>query len=168
METKTTLLYQSDLSLVNKLKEYFQTDVQKARIIALSKDCRVYETWLFEDSDDTFRIISVEIKYGVSTNNKLYFRKKETRKLFINKGKFYIVENKRIMPVYLANLTSNSEKEVLKSKFSWIRFLEETGLSNMLFNTVVNYKLYNYNDCVKYLYKVPLPLAKFQIGRAHV
>ena len=166
---------------LDKVLELVKTDRFKARVL-IKNDPSKYtytEIILFEDKNQ-ITVIDQTKKLNISINNKLYYTIQNKQIYLYKNSKFWYLyaspKNSKIRPLTLSNFPfiSNFDNgnnqpgtalKVFMEKFSWIRFLLENSavFSFVSFNTIIKYKLYNYNDLLKYLYKSNLPTAKFML-----
>lgn len=129
---------------------------------------------VFYKDGKNFSFVTFTKSFGISTTNKMYSHETVTRSLRYKNGKFYVTEGKKILQLNFTwfrhfCIMWHNEEHILESpiwkyfikRFSWLRFVGENEiLYNKSFNTFVNNKLYNYNDAIKYFFKVPLPSAR--------
>ncbi len=162
----------------DKLMKVYDKDPFKARVLFLNDALKVSQMrmMLFEDGQD-FSFVVYEKKFGISITNRRYSRDSIIASVVYKAGKFYII-NKGIIKqltysslrffgntiMYNRGYSDNIASEILAyftQRFSWVRFISENNvLHGRSFNTFVNKKLYNYNDAVRYFFKVPLPVVK--------
>lgn len=171
---------------LDKVLELVKTDRFKARVL-LKNDPSKYtysEIIVFEDKNQ-ITVIDQTKKLNISINNKLYYTIQHKQVYLYKNNKFWYLctgRNSMIRPLTISNfpfistsytlIDNNQPKEagtalkVFMEKFSWIRFLFENSaiFSFVPFNSIIKYKLYNYNDLLKYLYKSNLPTAKFMLA----
>ena len=170
---------------LDKVLELVKTDRFKARVL-LKNDPSKYtytEIIVFEDKNQ-MTVIDQTKKLNISINNKLYYTIQHKQVYLYKNNKFWYLctgRNSIIRPLTISNfpfistsytvdnnqpkLEAGTALKVFMEKFSWIRFLLENSVvfSFVPFNTIIKYKLYNYNDLLKYLYKSNLPTAKFML-----
>lgn len=138
-------------SNVSKFKEIYEQDRFKARLFCFEHT--PYETILSLNTvgPENFQIFKSVKKYGVSKTMKLYARKSDVVKYIVSSKGYYKIERGRLFPICVSNL----EQDILKifiEKFSWIRFLIENNLNNVLFNTIKRYKLYSRDKVLRHTY----------------
>ena len=170
---------------LDKVLELVKTDRFKVRVL-IKNDPSKYtytEIILFEDKNQ-MTVIDQTKKLNISINNKLYYTIQHKQVYLYKNNKFWYLctgRNSIIRPLTISNfpfistsytvdnnqpkLEAGTALKVFMEKFSWIRFLLENSVvfSFVSFNTIIKYKLYNYNDLLKYLYKSNLPTAKFML-----
>ena len=153
--SKVTVLSSSGQSSVAKMKELFKESPFKARIYAFSEKPTKSEVIVIEDTDSKFVIVDQVETFGISTNDKIYSRKKANYKIFVNNGKFYQKSGTTLNQLTLSMIMDKKVKEYLIGKFSWIRFLAEGNLRYIAFNSIVRHKLYSLRKAMSFYYKVP-------------
>ena len=178
-EIKYTVIHQDESHKVSKLLRVYKEDPFSARIMYFN-DTSGYTSErlvIFEYPNGDFEIVGFEKTFGVSISNRIYTREKKKSSIIYKKNKFYITRDKKISQLtygglynfflyYFSGKVEMTSKmtsgiEILKQRFKWIRFIEETpSLHGLSFNSVINHKLYNLNDALRYLYKSPIKVAK--------
>jgi hypothetical protein len=172
------LIAETKSSNFDKIMKVYAENPHRARVLFLNNNLDIINNRLvlYEDGDD-FAFVIYKKKYGISITNKRYSNEKISSSIRYKNGKFYYTGNKLIRPLTMRILNSfifqfygygydklNFDNYVINyliKKFSWIRFIfEHSILNNKSFNTFVRYKLYNYNDSIKYFLKLPLPVCK--------
>lgn len=166
---------------VDKLFNLYREDKLKARVYYINnnghdkfKNVRVVK---FDNGDNDFGIVLFKRVFGISITSKIYNRETRVSSIIYKGGKFYYSEKNKLKSLtfsmllsfinsfndsYLDSLDeSNFIYRELVSRFSWIRFISENKLFyGTSFNTIIRNKLYNSNDLLRYLFKVPLPVVK--------
>lgn len=136
---------------VDKFMQLYAEDRFKARLFSFDNQPVTNQIIINEKSTDVFQIFFSQKTYGVSVTMKLYARRKDTMKIFVNKTKFYVSERNRLFPVCLCNLNRDIINIFLE-RFPWIRFLQENNFNNITFNTIVKYGLYSKEKVLKWMY----------------
>lgn len=171
-----TVLSETHSSSVARLKEIYEQDKRKAKVIFdnnKSNHSHNYydnEICLFEYPNGDFRIASISRKYGMSINAVLYSRKSNVWAIsYKHKTKsFYFIDNSKrikvltmdIFRAYCGN-TNGVVYEYLIKKFGWLRNIAESNHGGRLsFGGIIKNKLYNEKELLKYIYKCPYPVAK--------
>jgi hypothetical protein len=152
---------------VQKFRDIFTKNPTAARIY--THHWRVYteEILLFQEDENKFQIITEEKHYGVSITDKIYYRTKRVRKVFVNNGKFHYMGDGSKFPFPINYTTLHSfEEEIIYQRYPWLKFLKEYSLT-MAFNTIFKYKLYNPKKALAHRYGVPFP-ACLHVHRALV
>lgn len=173
-ECKLTVLSESKNESVTKLREIYEQNRQKAKVIFDNN--RTNSTYsesklcLFEYKNGDFRIVSFSRKYGMSVNAVFYSResnnwaisyKHKTKSFyFIDHAKRVKVLNYNILQMY-NNSTNGVMYNYLVSKFGWLRNIAESKNGGALsFANIIRNKLYNEKEILKHVYKCPYPIAK--------
>lgn len=168
LTTNYTILFDNKSPDIHKILDLHKTDKLKARILVKNEPHKYqYHRKVLFEKDNSFNIIEETISIRISTNNKMYFVQTNKTSYVYKDNKFWFIQgigkHSRVLPLVLAHFTS-SILEVFLNKFSWLRFIHENQVfNNVPFNTIVKYKLYNYNDLLKYIYKSNLPTAKLML-----
>lgn len=136
---------------VERFKQIYEEDRYKARVYCFDADPHEKTVTYNNVSEGIFQIYDFTKKYGVSKTMKLYSRKKMNSKLIVNKTKFYIHNGKQLFPIMLRNI-DRKYLPIFISHFSWVRFLEEYGIQDIPFNTIVRHKLYSRDKLLRYMY----------------
>ena len=173
-ECKMTVLTELKNSSVVKIREIYEKDRQKAKVIfdnnknnhsfSESRIC------LFEYKNGDFRIASLSRKYGMSINAVFYSRESNSWAIsYKHKTKtFYFIDGMKRVRVLTLNVfnaycpsNNNVVYEYMLKKFGWLRNLSECSHGgNIAFSSIIKYKLYNEREILKYVYKCPYPVAK--------
>ena len=169
-----TVLSESKSNAVIKLREIYEQDRQKAKVIfdnnknnygySDSKLC------LFEYPNGDFRLVSLSRKYGMSVNAVLYGRESNNWVISYKhktKGFYFIEKNKNIRALTMHILNAycatkdNIVYDFMLKRFGWMRNLSESTHGGALtFATIIRHKLYNEREIMKHVFKCPYPLAK--------
>jgi hypothetical protein len=169
-----TVLSENKNPNVNKLKEIYEKDKRKAKVIFdNNKNTHSYSEsrlCLFEYPNGDFRIVSLIRKYGMSINAIIYSRESNNWAIsYKHKTKsFYFIDGmKRVRVLSLNILQGYCDKsnsiiyDYLVVKFGWLRNILESKHAGWLsFATIIKNKLYNDREILKYIYKCPYPVAK--------
>lgn len=143
------------------LEFYHKKEFQAARIYSLSNPCNVHEKLLWEKENENIQIETTDNQLFISTNNRVYNRCINKRMILINKNKFYVSsknsKNKSFSPLK-ANILQEFEYQILVKRFSWLRFIRDEKV-DIIFNSVVRYKLFNLKKALSHFYKCPYPQA---------
>lgn len=180
-KTKWVLIQESDITDINDLFALYKQSPFEARVIYMMNKNKYVSTRVikFIQGSD-FQIAAMQRTYGISKTNRIYNREVCKGAISYSKGKFHLTMrhgNKKhveqlthlnlrnfLLGVVGAEYEKHKEHAVYKmlvSEFSWIRFLDENYLLQLMcFNTVVNNKLYSLNDALRFLFKAPLPAIK--------
>lgn len=171
---KLTVLNETKNPNVNKLKQIYEKDKRKAKVIFdNNKTNHSYSETrlcLFEYPNGDFRIASLTRKYGMSINAIIYSResnnwalsyKHKTKSFyFIDNIKRVKVLNMNILHTYCGNANSIVYNYLL-AKFGWMRnVLESKHGGSLSFASIIKNKLYNEREILKHVYKCPYPVAK--------
>ncbi len=170
---KYKILYESINEKVDKLLGLYKKDKHKARVIFMnnnSKDYSIKRVVIFFHENGKFNIVHFKKSYGISKTNKLYSSQSQVEQIIYKDNKLWhrfsdrgSLKIRALCLMGLQSWHSNTEKEVrvfLLEKFGWLRFVIECNIQELTFNTIIRNKLYSLNDCLKYMYKIPLPIAK--------
>ena len=158
---------------VNKLKQIYEKDKRKAKIIFdNNKGNQNYSEkrmCLFEYPNGDFRIASLTRKYGMSINAIIYSRESNNWVIsYKHKTKsFYFIDSSKRLNVLNLNILksycNHSDKvfNYLVVKFGWLRNIVESKHGGSLsFSSIIKNKLYNDREILKHIYKCPYPVAK--------
>jgi hypothetical protein len=171
-----TLISEYKNSTVDTLFELYAKDKAQAKIYyhLNQSSFTVIRKVLFEYPNGDFKFVKIHKTYGISSNNKMYNSEKTLESIIYKNKKFYHYRNHYKKPfvttlsfsnlrMFLNNFgNDNVVLDYLKSKFGWIRFIEEDYMFHMVsFNTVIKNKLYNKKAMLRHLYRCPYPVAKF-------
>lgn len=173
------LIQESKSSDIDKLFDVYRKDPRKARVLYFNDKNKYtqFRLVLFKKGNKDFEIVWFKKSVGISKTNRIYSRQKKVQSLIYKGGKFYLINTNRSSGIvqltwnglssFVSNFTTWSEAKShpiitsLFKKFSWMRFVSENSiLHNVSFNSITRYKLYNLNDALKHLFKVPLPVVK--------
>lgn len=161
---------------VEKLFKIYKKNPFAARVLYFNEPSG-YQTSrlvLFERENGNFEITHFEKKFGISITNRIYSRETKVSSIIYKDKKFYLMNKKKFTQLtfnLLSNVIlpfSNWNKvnehkvvDILCEKFSWIRFIKENKiLYTTAFNSFIRYKLYNLNDSLRHIFKLPTPVAK--------
>src|SRR5687767_6843175 len=123
----------------------------EARIFATQEVVQENFVKLFDHEKDHFQIIHSEVKHGVSISMKKYFRSTETRKLFVNKKKFYLASHGRgvIKPMIMQE-TNPLERKIIYERFPYLEFLEEWNIGTTI-NSIFKHNLFTPKKALAWL-----------------
>lgn len=173
-ECKLTVLNETKSQSVAKLREIYEQDRQKAKVIFdNNKTNHVYtesRLCLFEYPNGDFRVVSLTRKFGMSINAVFYSRESNNWAIsYKHKTKsFYFIDGMKRVKVLTMNIlsaycpsTNNIVYEFLLKKFGWLRNVSESVHGGALsFASIIKHKLYNEREILKHVYKCPYPVAK--------
>ncbi len=155
---------------VTELVDVYRANPADARaLFARDKNDLSNTQLVLYDKGKDFNIVWYKKTWGISVTNRMYSREVVTHKISYKGGKFYFIQGKRIQPFQLHMLDYFDKGkpiilEFLKSRFSWLRFVTEHKVfDGLTLNFFCTNKLYSYNDAVRAIYKVPLPVCKILI-----
>lgn len=169
---KFKILHEDDTDSVNKLIELYKKDAYKARVVYMNDNGGNYiqsRIVIFFHENGKFNIVHFHKKFGISKTNRLYSSQSVQSQIIYN-GKFWYrykdrgslkirALNRNHLDNFHTSATKNIIRDFLFEKFSWLRFVIECNIP-LPFNTIIKHKLYSFNDSLKHMYKVPLPVAK--------
>lgn len=167
---KYTVISDNTSHDLEKLLEIYALDKRKAKIIFENRKGSVRfirnRFVLFEYPNGDFRFAHLERNFGVSKTNIIYNRETCSDAYGMKNGKFYKIQHKRPCLLTANNLWHGSNKldsfegKYLLGRFGWLRNLfEDHRCHGLDLNCVVKHKLYNIKACLRYIYKVPYPVA---------
>lgn len=173
-ECKLTVLNETKSDSIAKLREIYEQDRQKAKVIFdNNKTNHVYmesRLCLFEYPNGDFRIVSLARKFGMSVNAVFYSRESNNWAIsYKHKTKsFYFIDGMKRVKVLTMNIlngycpnTNDVVYEFLLKKFGWLRnIIESANGGSLSFATIIRHKLYNEREILKHVYKCPYPVAK--------
>ena len=171
---KLTVLIETKSQSVAKLREIYEQDRQKAKVIFdNNKTNHVYtesKLCLFEYPNGDFRVVSLTRKFGMSINAVFYSRESNNWAIsYKHKTKsIYFIDGMKRVKVLTMNIlgaycpsTNNIVYEFLLKRFGWLRNLSESVNGGSLsFASIIKHKLYNEREILKHVYKCPYPVAK--------
>ncbi len=177
------LLAESSRAEVNRLIEFYKKDKAKAKVIYHQdkKKFTYTRVVLFKKGKKNFEIVNYLVTYGISVNAIMYHRQKPTSSIIYKDNKFWSKggfrgQNNFTQLTYqglcnfinLLTITRDKRKEIIKfleEKFTWLRWVREnSNIHDVCFNTILRYKLKNYNDVIRHKYGVPINIAKIIRG----
>ena len=169
--TKWVLINSHTNEYVENLINFYKEDKLKARVFFHENTKRNFlkrRVVYFEDDNGDFSIILFKTQFGITVNSKIYSRESKELSIIYKNKKFYFGDSKKLVQLTVNGVNrfySHTETmpiiKILVKKFSWLRFVfENKVLHSTSFNTFVNNKLYNLNDSLRFLFKVPLPVIK--------
>ena len=174
-----TLLDEMKGTKLDKLFEVYANSPAKARVLYYNDSLSYYKSRLviFERGND-FEICRKTKKFGISITNRMYSSEKTNSSVIYKSGKFYYKTGKNLTQLtynnllafaqswrYSENYADTKTVNYLLKKFTWIRFIvENPSLHSVAFNTFTRYKLYNLNDALRHVFKVPLPAIKVYLS----
>jgi len=104
----------------------------------------------FEKNKNNLVIIENTITYFVNKNGTLFRRKKESLKVIISKGRFYVKTQNKIRP-YIRSNNSIIDKYI-ETNYPKFNFLIKNNIY-ISYNYVINNKLYGLTKLLKFLFK---------------
>jgi len=184
---KYSVIYEDKKKNVEDLIRIYKENPLKARVKFYNNGSTHFQfsrTVLFEFENGDFEFCNFITKFGISKNNRIYNSQSKVASISYKKGKFWEKRpNKTIAPMTwasLSNFISSYEKislynkkrledskifQYFQSRFHWVRMLSECSVSwAITFNTVNDKKLYGINDVLRYVMKVPTPIAKIVLA----
>lgn len=168
---KYTVLKESYTPKLLKLLEIYAIDRRKAKIIyehQKGNDSFIrFRQVLFEFPNGDFRFANIHKKYGVSKSNIIYYREVTVSAYGIKNGKFYNIQSNRPCMLTINNLwyafgqdLDSFEGKFMLSRYGWIRNLVEDERCHYIdLNRIVKGKMFTAKACLRYIYKVPFPVA---------
>ena len=171
-EEKYKVLYEGSNPNVDKLIELYKKDKFKARVVFMNGSKSNYtkqDVVMFFHENGKFNIVQIIKQFGISITNKVYTYKSVVNEIIYKDNKLWFrfkhIKVFRLIQLnndILRQWNTDTKDEVFKflqDRFSWLRFVLENNVP-LAYNTIIKNKLYNLNDCLKHMYKVPLPVAK--------
>ena len=178
MEVEYELFCECKSDTLDKFLDVYKKDPKKARVLFLNSGKGSYYSSrlvLFKRGDD-FEISTIKKNFGISTSNRVYSSDKKIKSIIYKSGKFWFVNNSNAERKFIVQLTygcmrvffqdwpamkDNLAYKFLLSQFSWIRFISENDiLYGKSFNTFTKHSLYNLNDALRHVFKLPLPVIR--------
>lgn len=176
---KYKILFEQNNESLNKFLELYKKDKHKARVIFFNGNITysIRRVVIFYHERGKFNIVHFVKTYGINKNGTLYSSQKQVSQIIYKDNKlWYRYTDKGTLKISGLNLmwlqswnsnTQDQVKEILLEKFTWLRFIFEHNIQ-LSFNTIIKHKLYSLNDCLKYMYKVPLPICKLLFAKKYI
>ena len=142
---------------LDEIMELYEKDKYKACVILRDKPIEIRQQVLFTKENGNFDV-ALEIKrISAGRNNRMYISHNKWSILIYKDDKFYIKKGSNIRTVtyqQLCNDFTSEVRDLLKERFSWIRYIEEQKiLENVAFNTIIKKKLYSYKKALQHTYE---------------
>lgn len=167
---------------VTKLHTLYDKDPYLARLFFMNyrqtNSFNIYRVGFFDRGDNNFAIVVFRRLHGISKNNIKYSREKQIYSIVFNKGKYHTIDNrntrKTISQTNLKSFTDNkyirnlpnifkiliNHTPILKNLIDDFKNSDNNNnlYYNTTFNTILKYKLTDFDKVLKHTYKLPLDI----------
>jgi len=172
-KTKWTVVYQSDRSHIDEFIDLYKKNPLAARVTYFqnTRNYAFTRIVLFEYTKTRWELVQFEVKFGVSTTNRMYSSERKLQRISYREGRGWFIMGNRVEPLsypgcqmFIGGLYCDAQikvEEVLRKAFHFYRTVEEFPLRGATnFNTIIRLKLFGINKMYRHLLQVPPRIGK--------